>query len=121
MKVKDIELAPDAWERFERAVDAVVKGGPQHRTRDAGAPSICNILQRLATLAERSNNARAAIREFLDNDLVLGTLEIDRAATMRTGHTIFFDEPSEHLLSCLVAVSATDSKTHALRNGKPGQ
>ena len=26
--------APDAWERFEKAVDVVVKAGPQHRKRD---------------------------------------------------------------------------------------
>lgn len=25
------ELVPDAWEQFERAVDTVVKSGPQHR------------------------------------------------------------------------------------------
>lgn len=29
----DLELLPDAWERFERAVDAAIKGGPQHRQR----------------------------------------------------------------------------------------
>ena len=29
---RDPELIPDAWERFDRAVDAVVKGGPQHRS-----------------------------------------------------------------------------------------
>jgi hypothetical protein len=29
--VKDIELHPDAWERFERAVGAVAKTPPQHR------------------------------------------------------------------------------------------
>jgi hypothetical protein len=29
--VAEIELLPDAWGRFERAVDAAVKGGPQHR------------------------------------------------------------------------------------------
>jgi hypothetical protein len=29
----DLEFVPDAWERFERAVDAAVKGGPQHRQR----------------------------------------------------------------------------------------
>jgi len=28
---KDIELHPDAWKRFERAVDAVSKAPPQHR------------------------------------------------------------------------------------------
>jgi hypothetical protein len=27
-----IELHPDAWERFERTVDKVVKGPPVHRT-----------------------------------------------------------------------------------------
>jgi hypothetical protein len=28
---KDIELHPDAWARFERAADVVVKAPPQHR------------------------------------------------------------------------------------------
>jgi hypothetical protein len=28
----EIELRPDAWERFERAVDIVAKSPPQHRT-----------------------------------------------------------------------------------------
>jgi hypothetical protein len=26
-----IEIVSDAWERFERAVDSVAKGGPQHK------------------------------------------------------------------------------------------
>jgi hypothetical protein len=30
-KASDIELHPDAWERFERAVDVVAKSPPQHR------------------------------------------------------------------------------------------
>jgi hypothetical protein len=30
-KPDDIELVPDSWARFERAVDTVSKGGPQHR------------------------------------------------------------------------------------------
>jgi hypothetical protein len=30
-KSKDIELHPDAWARFERATDVVVKAPPQHR------------------------------------------------------------------------------------------
>jgi hypothetical protein len=29
----DLEILPDAWERFERAVDTVIKSGPQHRQR----------------------------------------------------------------------------------------
>jgi hypothetical protein len=28
----EVEIQPDAWEKFERAVDNVVKGGPQHKT-----------------------------------------------------------------------------------------
>jgi len=28
-----VELEPDAWRRFERAVDVVVKSPPQHRTK----------------------------------------------------------------------------------------
>jgi hypothetical protein len=30
-KTKEIETFPDAWERFERAVDVVAKSPPQHR------------------------------------------------------------------------------------------
>jgi hypothetical protein len=35
-KPDDIELVPDSWARFERAVDTVVKGGPQHRVVKSG-------------------------------------------------------------------------------------
>lgn len=31
---KEVELVPDAWERFERAVDTVSKSGPQHRQKE---------------------------------------------------------------------------------------
>ena len=30
-KENEIELVPDAWERFERAAEVVVKSPPQHR------------------------------------------------------------------------------------------
>lgn len=30
-KGADIEMQPDAWSRFERAVDVVAKSPPQHR------------------------------------------------------------------------------------------
>jgi hypothetical protein len=32
-KPKEPELYPDAWARFERAVDVVAKSSPQHRTK----------------------------------------------------------------------------------------
>jgi hypothetical protein len=31
-KIKDSDLRPDGWERFEAAVDAAIKSGPKHRT-----------------------------------------------------------------------------------------
>ena len=36
---RELELFPDAWARFERAVDVVAKSPPQHRTR-AGKPRL---------------------------------------------------------------------------------
>jgi hypothetical protein len=30
---KSIEIQPDAWARFERAVDVVAKSPPQHRVK----------------------------------------------------------------------------------------
>jgi hypothetical protein len=30
--IKGIELQPDGWQQFERAVDAAVKSGPKHRS-----------------------------------------------------------------------------------------
>jgi hypothetical protein len=33
-----IELEPDAWSRFERAVDVVAKSPPQHRTKAKRKP-----------------------------------------------------------------------------------
>jgi len=30
---KKIEIEPNAWARFERAVDVVAKSPPQHRTK----------------------------------------------------------------------------------------
>jgi hypothetical protein len=35
-----LDLAPDAWERFERAVDQVAKSPPQHRTKIRGDGSL---------------------------------------------------------------------------------
>jgi len=38
-KREDTELMPDAWDRFERAVDGVVKSGPQHKPGKKREPS----------------------------------------------------------------------------------
>jgi hypothetical protein len=31
MRDNELEIAPDAWKRFEKAVDVVAKSPPQHR------------------------------------------------------------------------------------------
>jgi hypothetical protein len=36
--IKDMELRPDGWERFDRAVTAAAKSGPKHRTKPAKSP-----------------------------------------------------------------------------------
>jgi hypothetical protein len=33
-ETQDIEFEPDAWQRFERAVDVVSKSPPQHRVEE---------------------------------------------------------------------------------------
>jgi hypothetical protein len=38
-KPPEIELHPDAWERFEKAVDVVMRSPPKHRTAKDRAPS----------------------------------------------------------------------------------
>jgi hypothetical protein len=41
LDLPDIELLPDAWERFERGVKAAAKAGPQHRDQPAAkAPQL---------------------------------------------------------------------------------
>jgi hypothetical protein len=35
---KEIELAPDAWERFERAASVVAESPPQHRAKVGESP-----------------------------------------------------------------------------------
>lgn len=36
-KKDDPEIRPDAWERFERAIDVVAKSPPQHRRKKVGS------------------------------------------------------------------------------------
>jgi len=34
VSAKDLELRPDGWERFDRAVTAAAKSGPKHRVAE---------------------------------------------------------------------------------------
>jgi hypothetical protein len=40
----DLEIVPDAWERFEQAVDVVIKSGPQHKTAKKAKASEADII-----------------------------------------------------------------------------
>lgn len=53
---KGVDLLPDAWERFERAVDAAVKSGPMHR--DAKAARSNGIKERRSRPIEEGQKPR---------------------------------------------------------------
>jgi hypothetical protein len=38
LPTKETELHPEAWSRFERAVDVVAKSPPQHKTKGEKSP-----------------------------------------------------------------------------------
>jgi ferric-dicitrate binding protein FerR (iron transport regulator) len=38
-QTKEVEFHPDAWERFERALDTVAKAPPQHRVAKKKKPT----------------------------------------------------------------------------------
>jgi hypothetical protein len=38
----EVELQPDAWSRFERAVDVVAKSPPQHRAKPKARKKAAN-------------------------------------------------------------------------------
>jgi hypothetical protein len=52
-KPDDIELVPDAWGRFERAVDTVSKSGPQHRAAHKAPKSFVEAANALALLLDQ--------------------------------------------------------------------
>ena len=50
----EIEFRPDAWERFERAVDAAVKGGPKHKAGKLRAKANTKPSQGIPSVAGKS-------------------------------------------------------------------
>lgn len=65
-----------------------------------------DIFHELTVLARGSVSARTRLRQFLDQDPVVATLEVDTDATTRAGETIPWDQPTEGLLACLAACRA---------------
>jgi hypothetical protein len=74
-------------------------------------------LGEIAKLAERSVNVRALLGDILDQQPVVASLEVDHLATMRAGHVVMQDKPSDWLLGCLAAlrVVAANEDRNSLR------
>jgi hypothetical protein len=51
-KPDGIELEPDAWDRFERAVDTVSKSGPMPRKSGKDAPELSKEAMRVLAFCE---------------------------------------------------------------------
>jgi hypothetical protein len=109
----EIELAPDAWERFERAVDVVSKSGPQHRkSKKSDVPtSFIEALHQLAQLIGERISASDSIDIFpkiinrLDKCLVVEPACF-AASIARDVDCIL--QPSDLFLRLMAAVRARD-------------
>ena len=64
-------------------------------------PDTADMLGELASLAKGNIYIRTCVREFLDTRPLIAILEADHAATMRTGHPVMREEPSQGLRRCL--------------------
>ncbi len=71
-------------------------------------------LAAIASLCERSLDARRVARDFLDTSPVISNFEVDPVATARTGHDIFVDEPTQDLLGLLTTLRALDADAKAI-------
>ena len=59
---QEIELYSDAWERFERAVDAGVKSGPKHKRAPGKQPNIvCRTIQEAVDAASTDAGRRTRV------------------------------------------------------------
>ena len=59
-----IEMLPDSWATFERAVDVVVKAPPAHRVKEKRQQSLSDRAESLLREGEAAT-ARLAARPFL--------------------------------------------------------
>jgi hypothetical protein len=121
-KRKDIEELPDAWERFEKAFDTVMKANPKplsakkgRRTRTpkrSGNRLIPRDDGSIAALRELGDFAIARpefvdrINRFLEVDAPLFRCQVDRRATKATGDLVAVYQPSDRLNSFLAALRA---------------
>jgi hypothetical protein len=55
-KVPEVEFHPDAWERFERAIDVAAKAPPQHR-----------VTKKAKKTAKKPKNAKKRKSDSLQN------------------------------------------------------
>ena len=94
-KSKSVEIEPDGWSRFERAVDVVAKSPPQHRTkRTPNNPirQIANAIKRAAEIVIALNDPKwcELIVAFFHDD----SSECEKSAQI-TSTAVFADKVGE--------------------------
>jgi hypothetical protein len=108
----EIELSPDAWDRFERAVDTVSKSGPQHRAKKSIAPmSFVDAVDQVKILMSEPGvphnyiDCLPKILNRLDKCLVVEPVIVSADGTSNVNRML---QPSDLLLSFMAAFRTKD-------------
>ena len=107
----DIELIPDAWGRFERAVDTVSKAGPQHRVSVKRPNSFLSALDELKLLIDEPGVPQkvidVAVSLFQDvSKCLFVSPQVSEAPIAGEPEVIL--QPSNLLLHFMAAIRAHD-------------
>jgi hypothetical protein len=76
--------------------------------------SAVEMLSEIARLSERSVQAAACARQFIDTNPVITVLDVDGLAAIPAGHLFISDKPSDELVRALMAVRAADEEFDSL-------
>jgi hypothetical protein len=106
----DIELTPDAWGRFERAVDRVSKSSPQHRAaKNTREPDAIYLFKELDLLLKQ----KGCPVQLADSVLkVIDRLQSCFSFEIRCAHgtdkAIMYAQPTDLFVRFVAAVRARD-------------
>jgi len=121
-ETQKVEMHPDAWDRFERAVDAAVKGGPKHKigkfrakTNQKASPLhgqlFIELFEELRLLLEQPSVPRSAADSFLKLIQHLDKclrVEFAYETAARTGKATLVLEPSDTFMRFMSAFRTYD-------------
>ena len=109
-KPDDIELIPDAWGKFERAVDTVSKSGPQHRAaKKTHEPNAIDLFKELDLLLKQKGcpvQLADSVLKIIDCLQRCFRFEIRSAA--ETDKAIIYPQPTDLFVRFVAAVRARD-------------